>query len=58
MAVSLTGWSRRWISPGETEIHEMLMKDNVMVMRPVEGGLGFRQAARVELKRAAITSCS
>ena len=35
---------------GKTEIHEMSMKDNVMVMRPVEGGLEIPAGGEVELK--------
>ncbi|MGB3390873.1 MAG: DUF1775 domain-containing protein [Pseudaminobacter sp.] len=35
---------------GKVEIHTMSMKDNVMVMRPVEGGLEVPAGASVELK--------
>jgi copper(I)-binding protein len=35
---------------GRAEIHSMVMKDNVMVMRPVEGGLDIPAGATVELK--------
>jgi copper(I)-binding protein len=35
---------------GRAEIHSMVMKDNVMVMRPVEGGLEIPPGATVELK--------
>jgi copper(I)-binding protein len=35
---------------GRAEIHSMAMKDNVMVMRPVEGGLQIPAGATVELK--------
>jgi copper(I)-binding protein len=35
---------------GHAEIHSMAMKDNVMVMRPVEGGLEIPAGETVELK--------
>lgn len=35
---------------GKVEIHTMSMKDNVMVMRPVEGGLEIPAGASIELK--------
>ncbi|MGN6467869.1 MAG: copper chaperone PCu(A)C [Rhizobiaceae bacterium] len=35
---------------GRAEIHSMTMKDNVMVMRPVEGGLEIPAGGMVELK--------
>jgi copper(I)-binding protein len=35
---------------GRAEIHSMTMKDNVMVMRPVEGGLEIPAGGTVELK--------
>jgi copper(I)-binding protein len=35
---------------GRAEIHSMTMKDNVMVMRPVEGGLEVPAGGTVELK--------
>jgi copper(I)-binding protein len=35
---------------GSAEIHSMVMKDNVMVMRPVEGGLDIPAGETVELK--------
>jgi copper(I)-binding protein len=35
---------------GSAEIHSMVMKDNVMVMRPVEGGLEIPAGETVELK--------
>ncbi|MGN6468570.1 MAG: copper chaperone PCu(A)C [Rhizobiaceae bacterium] len=35
---------------GRAEIHSMAMKDNVMVMRPVEGGLEIPAGGTVELK--------
>ena len=35
---------------GSAEIHSMVMKDNVMVMRQVEGGLEIPAGGRVELK--------
>jgi copper(I)-binding protein len=35
---------------GRAEIHSMVMKDNVMVMRPVEGGLDIPAGSTVELK--------
>ncbi len=36
---------------GKVEVHTMSMKDNVMVMRPVEGGLEIPAGASVELKQ-------
>jgi copper(I)-binding protein len=35
---------------GRAEIHSMAMKDNVMVMRPVEGGLEIPPGGTIELK--------
>jgi copper(I)-binding protein len=35
---------------GSAEIHSMVMKDNVMVMRPVDGGLEIPAGGTVELK--------
>jgi len=35
---------------GRAEIHSMTMKDNVMVMRPVEGGLDIPPGGTIELK--------
>ena len=35
---------------GKTQIHEMAMNDNVMVMRPVAGGLEIPAGGEVELK--------
>jgi copper(I)-binding protein len=35
---------------GSAEIHSMVMKDNIMVMRPVEGGLDIPPGGTVELK--------
>ena len=36
---------------GKVEVHTMSMKDNVMVMRPVEGGLEIPAGGSVELKQ-------
>ena len=35
---------------GKTEIHQMAMNDNVMVMRPVAGGLEIPAGGEAELK--------